>query len=149
MVIRKQYSFNKYLLIVVKNYCFQNIIIYISFTKFSDLKNSIIDSKLQSTSGYFLPVIITLFSTLAFAAILVVIFGVIIRRRKESRKKRRPKDENEFKFDDGLEKYDEIIYENEENSYEIINYYVINQNKSKIESNTSQTLEYLEIFEYK
>jgi hypothetical protein len=84
MVIRKQYSFNKYLLIVVKNYCFQNIIIYISFTKFSDLKNSIIDSKLQSTSGYFLPVIITLFSTLAFAAILVVIFGVIIRRREKS-----------------------------------------------------------------
>jgi hypothetical protein len=59
----------------------------------------------------------------------VVIFGVIIRRRKESRKKQRSqneKHENEFKFDNGLERYDDIIYENEENCYEIVNYYEIN-----------------------
>jgi flagellar biosynthesis/type III secretory pathway M-ring protein FliF/YscJ len=104
----------------------------------------------QSTSGYFLPVIITLFSTLAFAVILVVIFGAIIRRRKELIKKQRQKNnkhENEYKFDNGFEKYDDIIYENEENSYEMVNYYEINENESKIESNTSKTVEYLEIFE--
>jgi hypothetical protein len=77
----------------------------------------------------------------------MVIFGVIIRRRKESRKKQRPRNENEFKFDNGLEKYDDIIYENEENSYEMIDYYEINENESKIESNTSKTVEYLKIFE--
>ncbi len=105
---------------------------------------------MQSTSGYFLPVIITLFSTLAFAVILVVIFGAIIRRRKELIKKQRQKNnkhENEYKFDNGFEKYDDIIYENEENSYEMVNYYEINENESKIESNTSKTVEYLEIFE--
>ncbi len=103
---------------------------------------------MQSKSSHFLTAIITLFSTLAFAAILVVIFGVIIRRRKESRKKQRPrneKHENEYKFDDGLGKYDEIILENEENFYEIVNYDEINQNESKIEANTSKSLEYLEI----
>ncbi len=65
--------------------------------------------------------------------------------------------ENEFKFDDGLGKYDDNIYENEENPYDIINYKLdnygirvyddINQNESKIEANTSQTREYLEISE--
>ncbi len=97
--------------------------------------------------------IITLFSTLAFVAILVVIFGVIIRRRKKSRKKQRPineKRENEIKFDDGLGKYDDIICENEDNSYEIINYELdnygirvyddINQNESKIEANPVKLL---------
>jgi hypothetical protein len=87
----------------------------------------------QSKSGHFLPVIITLFSTLAFVAILVVIFSVIIRLRKESIKKQRPKNEkhhnhNQFKFDDGLEKYDDIIYKNEEISYDMITYYEINEN---------------------
>ncbi len=97
----------------------------------------------MQTSGYFIRVVITLFSTLVFAAILVVIFGVIIRRRKESRKKQRPKNkkhENEYKFDDGLRNYgnyDDIIHQNEENTYEIGNYYEINENESKIESNTS------------
>jgi hypothetical protein len=99
----------------------------------------------QSTSGHFLPVIIT-FSALGFAAILVVIFGMIIKRRKESIKKQRPKNENEFEFDDGLEKYDDIINENEENSYEMVNYCEMNYNESKIESNYSKTVEYLEIF---
>jgi hypothetical protein len=101
-------------------------------------------------------VIITLFLTLAFVAILVAIFGVIIRRRKKSRKKQRPKNEkheNEFKFDDGLGKYDDIICENEDNSYEIINYELdncdirvyddINQNESKIEANN--IVKYLQI----
>ncbi len=104
----------------------------------------------MQTSGYFIRVVITLFSTLVFAAILVVIFGVIIRRRKESRKKQRQKNEkheNEYKFDDGLRNYDDIIYENEENTYEIVNYYEINENESKIESNTSKTVGYIEIFE--
>jgi hypothetical protein len=100
---------------------------------------------LQPTSGYFLPVIITLFCTLAFTAIVVGIFGLIIRRRKESRKKQTPKNENQYKFDDGLQKYDEITYENEDNSYETVNYYVINQNDSKIKTNSSQNLQYLEI----
>jgi hypothetical protein len=77
----------------------------------------------------------------------VVIFGVIIRHRKESIKKQRPKNENEFKFDDGLQKYDEIIHENEDNYYEAVNYYEINENESKIKANTSKTLEYLEIFD--
>ncbi len=81
---------------------------------------------MQPTSGHFLPVIIT-FSTLAFTAILVVIFRVIIRRR--------------------LEKYDDIIFENEENSYEMINYDEINENESKIEANISKNPEYLEIYE--
>ncbi len=64
--------------------------------------------------------------------------------------------ENELKFDDGLEIYNEIINGNEGNTYEIINYESdnygirvydeINQNKLKIEENASQTLEYLEIF---
>ncbi len=62
----------------------------------------------------------------------MVIFGVIIRRRKESRKKQRSRNENEFKFDYGLERYDNIIYENEENFYEIVNYDEINQIESKI-----------------
>ncbi len=104
----------------------------------------------MQTSGYFIRVIITLFSTLAFAAILVVIFGVIIRRRKESRKKQRTKNEkhgDQCKFDDGLANYDDIIYENEENTYEIVNYYEINEKESKIVSNTSKTVEYLEMFE--
>ncbi len=77
----------------------------------------------------------------------MVIFGVIIRHRKESIKKQRPKNENEFKFDDGLQKYDEIIHENEDNYYEAVNYYEINENESKIKANTSKTLEYLEIFD--
>jgi hypothetical protein len=120
------------------------------------LKDLVIGSKVQLKSGQFLPVIITLFSTLAFAAILVVIFGVIIRRRKESRKKQRQrneKHENKFKFDDGLERYDDIIYENEENTYEIANYDEvgkydeINENESKIEADTSKTVEYLEVLE--
>jgi hypothetical protein len=101
----------------------------------------------QPTSSNFLRVIITLFLTLAFAAILVVIFGVIIRRRKESIKKKRPRNENEFIFDDGLANYDHINYENEENSYEMVNYYEINENESNIEANISQTSKYLEIFE--
>jgi hypothetical protein len=113
----------------------------------------------QPTKGYFLPVIITLFSTLAFVAILVVIFGVIVRRRKESSKREGPKNEkheNEHNFDDGLRNYD-IIYENEENSYEIMNYEFdgyhigvydqINENESKIEANTSKAVEYLEMSE--
>jgi len=108
----------------------------------------------QPTSGYFLTAIITFFTTVAFGAILVVIFGVIIRRRKESIKNQRQKDErhnNEYKFDDGLQKYDDIIHENEENTYEIVNYDEIgkydeiNENESKIEANTSKTNEYLEI----
>jgi hypothetical protein len=86
----------------------------------------------------------------------VAIFGVIIRHRKKSRKKQRPKNEkheNEFKFDDGLGKYDDIICENEDNSYEIINYELdncdirvydhINQNESKIEANN--IVKYLQI----
>ncbi len=92
------------------------------------------------TSGYFLPAIITV-STLAFAAILVVIFGVIIWRRKESRKKQRLRNErhhNQYKFDNGLEKYDDIIHENEDNTYDLPNYYEINQNESKIDANTSR-----------
>jgi hypothetical protein len=111
----------------------------------------------QSTSGHFLPAIITVFSVLALFPILVVIFGVIIRRRKESIKMQRPKNENEFKFDDGLQNYDQIINRNEVNSYEIINYELdnygigvydeINQNESKIEANMSKTLGYLQIFE--
>jgi hypothetical protein len=83
----------------------------------------------QSTSGHFLPVIITLFSTLALVPILVVIFGLIIRRRKELIKKQRLKSENhenEYKFDDGLQNYDQIIDGNEENSYEMLNYEEIN-----------------------
>ncbi len=79
---------------------------------------------MQSTSGHFLPVIITLFSTLAFVAILVVIFGVVIRRRKESIKNQRPKyekHENEFKFDHGPANYDQIINGNEVNSYKLDN----------------------------
>ncbi len=72
---------------------------------------------------------------------------MIIRHRKESIKKQRPKNENEFKFDDGLQKYDEIIHENEDNYYEAVNYYEINENESKIKANTSKTLEYLEIFD--
>ncbi len=104
--------------------------------------------------------IIILFLTLAFVAIFVVIFGVIIRRRKKSRKKQRPKNEkheNEFKFDDGLQNYDQIINGNEVNAYEINNYELddydigvydeINENESKIEANTSKTVGYLEIFE--
>ncbi len=69
----------------------------------------------------------------------------------------RPKNENEFKFDDGLQNYDQIINRNEVNSYEIINYELdnygigvydeINQNESKIEANMSKTLGYLQIFE--
>jgi hypothetical protein len=106
----------------------------------------------HSTSGYFLPVIITLFSTVAFVAILVAIFGVIFRRRKESKKKQTQKNENKYKFNDRLENYDDVVYENEENSYEIVNYKLdnydigvydeINENESKIEANTSQTVEY-------
>jgi hypothetical protein len=79
----------------------------------------------QSTSGHFLRVIITSFLTLAFVAILMVIFEVIIRRRKKSIKKQRSKNakhENEFKFDDGLQNYDQIINGNEVNAYEINNY---------------------------
>ncbi len=55
-----------------------------------------------------------------------------------------------------MEKYDDIINGNEANSYEIINYELvdydigvydeINQSESQIESNTSKTLKYLEIF---
>ncbi len=87
-----------------------------------------------------------------------MIFGLIIRLRKESIKKqtKNKKHENQFKFD-GLEKYDDVIHENEENSYEIVNYELvdynigvydeINYNELKIEANTSKTLEYLEIFE--
>ncbi len=74
------------------------------------------------------------------------------------RKKQRPINEtheNEFKFDDGLGKYDDIIYGNEENPYEIINYELdnygirvyddINQNESKIEAN--KAVKYLELSE--
>ncbi len=120
---------------------FQNIIIricfnYISFTQFSDfVENSIIDLKVQSTSDHLLSIIITLFSTLAFAVILVVIFGVIIRCRKASIKKQRPIKENydnEFKPDDELANY-EVIPENEEHFYEIVNYEKINPNESKVE----------------
>jgi hypothetical protein len=106
----------------------------------------------HSTSGYFLPVIITLFSTLAFVAILVAIFGVIFMRRKDSKKKQRQKNENKYKFNDKLENYDDVVYENEDNSYEIMNYKLdnydigvydeINENESKIEANTSQTVEH-------
>jgi predicted PurR-regulated permease PerM len=92
----------------------------------------------QSTNGHFLPAIITLFSTLALVPILVVVFGLIIRRRKELIKKRRTKNENEWT---------EIINANEENSYEMVNYYEINENDSKIESNTNKTVKYLEIIE--
>ncbi len=105
---------------------------------------------MQSTSGHLLPVIITLFSTVAFVAILVVIFGVIVRRRKESRKKRRQKNqmyEYEYKFDDGLQNYDHIINGDEVHTYEMLNYYEINQNESKIEANINKTVEYLEISE--
>jgi hypothetical protein len=94
------------------------------------------------------PGVIILFSTLAFAVILVVIFGVIIWRRKESRKKQRPRNErhhNQYKFDSGFEKYDDIIHENEENVYDLPNNYEINQNESEIEANTSKTSEYLEM----
>ncbi len=114
---------------------------------------------MQSTSGHFLPVIIT-FSTLAFVAILVVIFGVIIRHRKESIKKQRPKNEknhnhNQFEFDDGLERHDDIINGNEENSHEMPNYKLdkcyteayeeINYNDLNVVTN--ETVKYLEIFE--
>jgi hypothetical protein len=114
----------------------------------------------QSTSGHFLLAIITLFSALAFVPILVVIFGLIIRRRKESISKQRSKNEkheNEFRYDDGLQNYDQITNGNEVNSYEMINYELdnygigvydeINENESKIEANTSKTVEYLQIFE--
>ncbi len=112
---------------------------------------------MQSTSGHFLLVIIT-FSTLAFVAILVVIFGVIIRRRKESIKKQRPKNKknhNQFTFDDGLEKYYDIINENEENSYETPNYELDNCyteaydeiNYDHMNVVTNETVKYLEIFE--
>jgi len=113
----------------------------------------------QSTSGHFLPVIITLFSTLAFVAILVVIFGIIIRRRKESIKKQRPKNEknhnhNQFTFDDGLEEYD-IINGNEENSYETPNYELDNCyteaydeiNYDDLNVVTNETVKYTQIFE--
>jgi hypothetical protein len=90
----------------------------------------------QSTSGDFLPAFITLFSTLALVPILVAVFELIIRRRKESIKKQRTKNENEWT---------EIINANEENSYEMVNYYEINENYSKIESNTNKTVKYLEI----
>ncbi len=104
---------------------------------------------MQSTNN-FISAIITLFSTLTFVAILVVIFGVIIRRQKKLRKKQRPKNEknhNQFKFDDGVQNYENEIFENEENSYEMINYDQIYQNESKFEANTSKTVEYLDIFE--
>jgi hypothetical protein len=145
---------------------FQNIIIricfnYISFTQFSDfVENSIIDLKVQSTSDHLLSIIITLFSTLAFAVILVVIFGVIIRCRKASIKNQRPKNEkhhnhNQFKFDDGLEKYDDIINGNEENSYETPNYKsdkcyteaYDEINYDDLNVVTNETVKYLEIFE--
>ncbi len=115
---------------------------------------------MQSTSGHFLPAIIILFSVLAFVPILVVIIGVIIRRRKESIKKQRLKNEkheNQFQFHDGLRNYGDIINENEENSYETINYELdnygisvydeINQNESKVEANKSKTVKYLKVFE--
>ncbi len=78
----------------------------------------------------------------------MVIFGVIIWRRKESRKKQRLKNERYhkgYKFDNGLERCDDIIDESEDNIYDLPNYYEINQNESKIDANTSKTPEYLEI----
>ncbi len=56
---------------------------------------------MQSTSGHILPTIIALFSTFALVPILVVILGLIVRHRKDLIKKQS---------------------ENEENSYEIMNY---------------------------
>ncbi len=117
---------------------------------------------MQSTSGHILLAIITLISTLALFPILVVIFVLIIRRRKESIKKQRLKNEkheNEFKFDDGLQNYDQLINGNEENCYEMHNYKIgyyaigvydeINQNKSNIIIIKSRQIpvKYLEIFE--
>jgi hypothetical protein len=79
----------------------------------------------------------------------VVIFAVI-RRRKESIKTQRPKNENEFQFDDGLQNYDEIINGNEVNSYEFMNYVIdgygfgvndkINQNESKVKEIPNNTV---------
>ncbi len=73
-------------------------------------------------------------------------------RRKDSKKKQRQKNENKYKFNDKLENYDDVVYENEDNSYEIMNYKLdnydigvydeINENESKIEANTSQTVEH-------
>jgi flagellar biosynthesis/type III secretory pathway M-ring protein FliF/YscJ len=82
-----------------------------------------IDSEAQSKRGHFSQIIIPLFSTFALVPILVVITRVIFKRRKETRKKQSAKSqkhENQFRFDDGLQQYDEIMNENEENSYEII-----------------------------
>ncbi len=84
----------------------------------------------------------------------MVIFAVI-RRRKESIKTQRPKNENEFQFDDGLQNYDEIINGNEMNSYQILNYEKvgygfgvndkINQNESKVKEIPNNTVQYLEM----
>ena len=109
---------------------------------------------MQSTSGHILLAIITLFSTLALFPILVVIFVLIIRRRKESIKKQRLKNEkheNEFKFDDGLQNYDQLINGNEENSHEMPNYVLDNCydeiNYSDLNVVTNGTVKYTEIFE--
>ncbi len=45
--------------------------------------------------------------------------------------------ENEYKLG-GSEKYDDIIYETEDNTYESVNYYEINESESKIEANSSE-----------
>ncbi len=55
--------------------------------------------------------------------------------------------EYEYKFDDGLQNYDHIINGDEVHTYEMLNYYEINQNESKIEANINKTVEYLEISE--
>ncbi len=88
----------------------------------------------------------------------MIIFGLIIRRRKESIKKQRLKNEkhnNQFKFDDGLEKYDDIINGNEENSYEMPNYKLDNCyteaydeiNYDDLNVVTNETVKYTELLE--
>jgi hypothetical protein len=93
---------------------------------------------IDSTRGHFSTLIITLFSTFALVPILVVIIVVIIRRRKESRKKQSTKNQRNG-FDNGLEKYDEIINESE-HEYEQINYFEMNIKANEI-------IEYTQILE--
>ncbi len=68
-----------------------------------------------------------------------------VERNREKSRPRNERHHNRYKFDNGLEKYDDIIDENEDNIYDLPNYYEINQNESKVEANTSKTPEYLEI----
>ncbi len=82
------------------------------------INNPIINSEMQSTRDHFSLIIITLFPTLALVPFLAGIFAVIIRCLMEARRKQSTKNKNnQFEFDGGFEKYDEIIIENEVNNY--------------------------------